>query len=63
MKLENQTDCVVDCTLSLQVALNKAGGIVQGLDRLQEMSAYDLINLIAPNGIRFTWNPNKVLSK
>jgi hypothetical protein len=39
--------------LSLAVAMEEAGGIVDE-ERLGSMTAIDLINLIAPNDIRFT---------
>lgn len=59
---KKHTDCVVDCICSLQNSLQNAGGIVsKDIEYLQRMSAYDLIHLIAPNGIRFIFKREKVL--
>lgn len=62
MKLDANTDSIVDCICSLQNSLQNAGGIVnKDIEYLQKISAYDLIHLIAPNGIRFVFKRDKVL--
>ncbi len=64
MNLKTHQECVIDCILSLQNSLQNAGGCVnRDVEQLQKMTVYDLIDLIAPNGIRFVWTPNKVINK
>lgn len=46
--------------LTLAEALEQAGGVVD-VDCLDKMRAIDLIRLIAPNGIRFTYDKKLVV--
>lgn len=45
----------IKCLLGLAAALQSAGGVVLSYNELQQMSAAELIHLIAPNGIRFKY--------
>lgn len=48
-------DNFIEIFLSLSKALQNAGGTVKSLEELKQMSAYDLICLLAPNKIRFIY--------
>lgn len=59
--MNNAADHIVDCIISLEKAIQNTGGTIKSLDQLAEMTAYDLIKCIAPNGIRFVFDSSKIL--
>lgn len=61
MSLEAQ-ECRGDFWLKLEEAMNEAGGRFD-IDKLSEMKLKEIVDVLAQNGIRMTYNRNWHISR